>query len=141
MLPNKNKPIIIWLLSGCLLIYAMVVIGGLTRLTHSGLSIVNWSLFGDRPPMSEQDWSSRFEMYKQFPEYQQVNFNFTLDEFKSIFWWEYIHRFLGRSIGYAFIFPMVFFLDQKATGQKTPFEIVHFTLPGCTPGAFGLVYG
>src|SRR4051812_31591382 len=95
---QNTKPIIIWLFAGCFLIYVMVVIGGMTRLTHSGLSMVNWSLFGNKPPSTEQEWNGLFDKYKLYPEYQQVNFSFGINEFKSIFWWEYMHRFLGRSI-------------------------------------------
>ena len=85
--PSKeNKAIITWLLIGCVLIFIMVAIGGLTRLTHSGLSMVEWTLFGNTPPSSEADWIVLFDKYKQYPEYQMVNFNFSLEEFKSIFY-------------------------------------------------------
>ena len=83
---NPHKSVIIWLLTGCLLIFLMVVIGGITRLTNSGLSMVDWKLImGMVPPLSEKDWIETFNQYKQFPEYQEVNFMFTLEEFKSIF--------------------------------------------------------
>lgn len=92
----------------------MVVIGGITRLTHSGLSMVEWNMIvGSMPPVSEQDWQVPFEKYKQSPEYQQRNSHFTLQEFKSIYWWEYIHRFLGRLIGVVFIVPFVYFLIKQ----------------------------
>lgn len=106
---KSHKPIVIWLLTGCLLIFIMVAIGGLTRLTHSGLSMVEWTLFGSTPPASEQAWIEMFDKYKQYPEYQQVNFNFSLDEFKSIFYWEYAHRMFGRLIGLVFIIPFLWF--------------------------------
>ena len=107
---NKSQKLIVaWLFLGCLLVYMMVVIGGVTRLTHSGLSIVNWNLLGKRPPSSEKDWTELFDAYKAYPEYQQVNFNFTVDEFKFIFWWEYSHRFLGRMIGVIFLVPFLLF--------------------------------
>ncbi len=111
---TSQKPIIIWLLTGCVLIYIMVVIGGITRLTHSGLSMVEWNMIvGSMPPISDADWQVPFEKYQQSPEYQQRNSHFTLEEFKSIYWWEYLHRFLGRFIGLVFIVPFLFFLWKK----------------------------
>ena len=111
---NPHKSIIIWLLTGCFLIYLMVVIGGITRLTHSGLSMVEWNpILGSLPPMSDADWKMPFEKYQQSPEYQIINNQFSLEEFKSIYWWEYIHRFLGRSIGVVFLIPFFNFLFKK----------------------------
>ncbi|MCC6838426.1 MAG: COX15/CtaA family protein [Bacteroidia bacterium] len=111
---NPQKAIIMWLLIGCFLIYAMVVIGGITRLTHSGLSMVEWNMIvGSLPPMSDADWQIPFEKYKLSPEYQIINNQFSLEEFKSIYWWEYIHRFLGRTIGMVFILPFIYFLIRK----------------------------
>ena len=97
---TNNKSIITWLFAGCFLIYLMVVIGGITRLTHSGLSMVEWNMIiGSMPPITDADWQVPFEKYKLSPEYQHINYHFTLEEFKSIYWWEYIHRLLGRLIG------------------------------------------
>ena len=111
---NPHKPIIIWLLTGCFLIYLMVVLGGITRLTHSGLSMVEWNpILGSLPPMSDADWQVPFEKYQQSPEYLLINNQFSLDEFKSIYWWEYIHRFLGRTIGVVFLLPFFYFLLKK----------------------------
>lgn len=110
-----KKGVTTWLISGCVLIYFMVVIGGITRLTHSGLSMVDWNmLLGSLPPMSDADWQIPFEKYKQSPEYIQLNSHYTLEEFKSIYWWEYIHRFLGRTIGVIFIIPFIYFLAKKS---------------------------
>jgi cytochrome c oxidase assembly protein subunit 15 len=111
---NPHKSIIIWLLTGCFLIYLMVVIGGITRLTHSGLSMVEWNMIiGSMPPTSEADWVIPFEKYKQSPEYQIINNQFSLEEFKSIYWWEFIHRMLGRTIGVVFLIPFFYFLMKK----------------------------
>lgn len=111
---NPHKSIIRWLLIGCFLIALMVVIGGITRLTHSGLSMVEWNMIiGSLPPMNEAEWLVPFEKYQQSPEYQQINNQFTLEEFKSIYWWEYVHRFLGRIIGVVFIIPFLYFLIKK----------------------------
>ncbi len=106
---KEQKPIVVWLLTGCVLIFIMVAIGGMTRLTHSGLSMVEWTLFGNSPPSNDADWNELFDQYKQYPEYQKVNFNFSVEEFKRIFWWEYIHRQFGRMIGLVFIVPFLWF--------------------------------
>ena len=98
-----QKPIAIWLLVCCALVFAMVVVGGVTRLTDSGLSIVEWQpLVGTVPPLSQNDWDELFEKYHQTPQYKKVNLGMSLEEFKTIFWWEYFHRLLGRVIGLAF---------------------------------------
>ncbi len=114
----QNKAIVIWLLSGAILILVMVVIGGITRLTGSGLSIVEWNVIsGTLPPLSDAAWQSAFEKYKQFPEYQKLNAGMSLQEFKHIFYWEYSHRLLGRIIGLVFILPFLYFLlTKKFTG-------------------------
>ena len=116
---KKDKPVVIWLLAGCLLIFIMVVVGGITRLTNSGLSMVDWKLImGMLPPLNEAEWIATFEKYKQFPEYQLVNFTFTLEEFKAIFFWEYLHRMIGRFIGIVFIIPFIVFLIKKRYLRK-----------------------
>lgn len=105
-----RKEIIVWLLSGCFLICAMVVIGGITRLTGSGLSITEWKLIrGTIPPLDEQQWQEEFDNYKQIPQYTKLNYHYTLDDFKKIFFWEYLHRLIGRLIGFVFVFPFLFF--------------------------------
>lgn len=126
MQKKSHKAVVNWLLTGCFLIFIMVVVGGITRLTHSGLSMVDWNLFmGSIPPLNEDEWITTFNKYKQFPEYQKVNFHFSLDEFKSIFFWEYLHRLIGRIIGLVFIIPFLWFLMKKKLSKKT---IVQCTL-------------
>lgn len=116
---HQNKPIIIWLLTGCLLIFLMVIIGGITRLTNSGLSMVDWNpIMGFIPPLNQADWNVAFEKYKLYPEYQLVNAHFTLEEFKSIFFWEYFHRLIGRVIGLVFLLPFIYFLSKKMLPKK-----------------------
>ncbi|MBI3500162.1 MAG: COX15/CtaA family protein [Bacteroidetes bacterium] len=111
---NPHRPIIIWLLTGCFLIYAMVVIGGITRLTGSGLSITEWKIVtGTLPPFSEEAWQKEFDGYKQTPQFKLINSDFTLSDFKKIYWWEYIHRLLGRLIGIVFLVPFLFFWWKK----------------------------
>lgn len=110
MSQKTNKPVVVWLITGAILVALMVVLGGITRLTNSGLSMVEWKLImGTVPPLTEAEWQSTFEKYQQFPEYQKSNFDYSLDDFKSIFWWEYSHRLLGRIIGIVFLLPFLFF--------------------------------
>src|SRR5918996_1438196 len=104
-----------WLYGVALLVFAMVVVGGATRLTESGLSITEWKLIlGTLPPLSEAQWLNEFEKYKAIPQYQIVNRGMSLDEFKLIYWWEWGHRMLGRLIGIAFLLP---FLALWMTGR------------------------
>lgn len=104
----------LWLFMICALILAMVTVGGATRLTGSGLSITEWKpLLGAVPPLSDADWHDSFEKYKQIPQYEKINEGMSLTEYKSIFWWEWGHRFLGRFIGAAFLLPFLFFLFTK----------------------------
>lgn len=119
---KENNYVIIWLLSGCLLLFMMVVVGGITRLTNSGLSMTDWHLVTDTfPPLTEAKWSQAFEEYKKFPEYQKINIHndFTLEDYKFIYFWEWFHRFIGRIIGLAFIVPFVYFLIKKRLSSET----------------------
>ncbi len=111
----KARPAIqLWLFMICALIFAMVIVGGATRLTGSGLSITEWKpIVGAIPPLNIEDWNDAFEKYKQIPQYTRINEGMSLNEFKSIFWWEWAHRFLGRFIGAAFLLPFLFFLFTK----------------------------
>lgn len=110
---NPDKSVIYWLLTGCFLIYIMVVVGCITRLTHSGLSITDWSFMGSIPPLSEQDWLDRFAKYQESPEFQKVNFMMQLEEFKHIFFWEYFHRMIGRTMMYVFVIGLIYLLIRK----------------------------
>lgn len=114
------KAVRLWLFGVAFMIVAMVVLGGLTRLTDSGLSMVEWKVvMGVVPPLSEADWHATFEKYKAFPQYKEHFPDMTLDEFKFIFFWEYSHRVFGRMIGLVFFLPLVFFLFKK--WLKKPF--------------------
>ncbi len=105
-----NKLLSIWLISMFFIVAIMIVVGGLTRLTDSGLSITEWQLFsGILPPLNHDEWIMYFNLYKEIPEFKLQNFNMSLQEFKIIFWWEWAHRFLGRFIGIAFILPLIYF--------------------------------
>jgi len=99
-----------WLIFMFISITIMIIVGGLTRLTDSGLSITQWEFFkGFVPPLSQSDWVRYFNLYKEIPEYRLQNYNMTMQEFKIIFWWEWAHRFLGRLIGASFLIPMIYF--------------------------------
>ena len=99
-----------WLIIMFCIISFMIVVGGLTRLTDSGLSITQWQLFsGFLPPMNNSDWNNYFDLYKEIPEFKIQNYEMSLQEFKIIFWWEWAHRFLGRLIGISFLFPLIYF--------------------------------
>ena len=117
---KDNKNVIYWLFTGCFLIFLMVIIGGITRLTHSGLSISNYKLIsGAIPPLNEQEWVEAFNLYKQYPEYQKLNSHFSLADFKDIYFWEWLHRLIGRVIGLVFIIPFLYFLLKKQLSKST----------------------
>jgi cytochrome c oxidase assembly protein subunit 15 len=130
--PAAHRQIAGWLLAVCALIFAMVVLGGVTRLTRSGLSIVEWQpLLGAIPPLTEAQWLALFEKYKLTPEYQKVNIGMDLAGFQGIFWLEYFHRLLGRLIGLAYLLPFFYFLVRKQIERRLlPKLIVLFALGG-----------
>ena len=121
-----------WLYFVCLLIFIMVIVGGATRLTDSGLSITEWKpLLGAIPPLNANDWQIAFEKYRLIPEYQLINKGMSLDEFKFIYWWEWGHRFLGRFIGLVVFFPLVFFwVTRRLESWIKPHLVVLFVLGG-----------
>lgn len=129
---KDNKKVIIWLLTGSILIFIMVVVGGITRLTQSGLSMTDFKFITDAlPPMNEVEWEAAFEQYKQFPEYQKLNSHFELEDFKDIYFWEWFHRLIGRFIGIVFIIPFLYFLFTKQLSRPTlKKSIVLFVLGG-----------
>src|SRR5882757_7701081 len=109
--PHDLRAVRIWLVIVASLIVAMVLVGGATRLTESGLSIVEWKpVTGAIPPLTQQKWTEAFEAYKTIPQCRELNHGMSLDEFKTIFWWEWSHRLLGRVIGAAYLLPFLWFL-------------------------------
>ena len=125
-----------WLLFMFFLISAMIVVGGLTRLTDSGLSITKWQLFsGLFPPLNQNEWMDYFNLYKKIPEYQLQNYNMTLEEFKVIFWWEWAHRFLGRLIGISFLIPLIYFSFKIKILKLINFYFIFFLI--CVQGFIG----
>ena len=138
MNPVARRQIAVWLFVCSAMVFATLVVGGVTRLTHSGLSIVEWQpLVGTLPPLSQADWLEVFEKYKQTPEYQQVNHSMSLDEFKGIFWWEYFHRVLGRTIGLVFFLPFLYFLLRRKVDRKLVPKLVGIFILGGLQGALG----
>ncbi len=133
---KKNKAVIIWLLSGCFLIFIMVVIGGITRLTDSGLSMSTWKLLGGAPPLNINEWMMAFETYKATPE-GKMNAHYILDDFKFIFFWEYLHRMMGRLLGVVFIIPFVFFLIKKKLSKKLIMQSCILLIMGASQGLIG----
>jgi cytochrome c oxidase assembly protein subunit 15 len=107
---SPTRAVGLWLLVCCAMVLAMAVIGAITRLTESGLSIMEWApISGALPPLSQAEWQRLFDLYRQIPEYQQVNAGMSLEEFRTIFWWEYVHRLWGRLIGVVFVLPLAWF--------------------------------
>ena len=138
MYKSENFQISLWLVSLMSIILLMIIIGGLTRLTESGLSMVDWRLFmGTIPPLSHGDWLKVFEDYKQYPEYQIKNINMTLSEFKYIFWWEYGHRVLGRLIGIIFIIPFIYFALKKYFSNEELYSYSFLLFLGGAQGIIG----
>jgi cytochrome c oxidase assembly protein subunit 15 len=135
---RSARPVGLWLLVCCAMIFAMVVIGGITRLTESGLSIVEWRpVAGALPPLSESDWQAEFDKYRQIDQYQLKNAGMSLAEFKHIFFWEWFHRFWGRLIGLVFFFPFVWFwMRGHVRGVKAAKLFALFCLGGLQ-GAIG----
>lgn len=127
-----------WLLAGCALIAVMVTIGGITRLTGSGLSITEWNLLmGTLPPLSESAWENLFRKYQAIPQFQVVNPHFTLDDFKTIFWWEYIHRLVGRGLGLVFVIPCAYFLLKGWLDRPLRGRVLAIFLLGAFQGVLG----
>tara|TARA_Y100000590_G_scaffold178666_1_gene203828 strand:+ start:5520 stop:6533 length:1014 start_codon:yes stop_codon:yes gene_type:complete len=126
----------IWLASMFWIIVIMIIVGGLTRLTDSGLSITQWELFsGFLPPLNHSDWIDYFNLYKEIPEYKLQNYSMTLGEFKIIFWWEWIHRFLGRLIGICFLIPLIYFTFKSNLKKLKNLYLIFFLI--CFQGFIG----
>ncbi len=136
--PGTRRRVAVWLLGCCTLLFVLIVVGGITRLTRSGLSIVEWQpIIGTLPPLNEAQWLEAFEKYKLTPEFKQVNFGMSLAEFKGIFWWEYVHRLLGRLLGLAFFAPFAWFLLRRRLDGRTAVKLAGVFLLGAAQGALG----
>ncbi len=136
--PTADRAVAYWLLLCCAMVFAMVVIGGITRLTHSGLSIAVWDpIVGALPPLTPEAWQSQFDLYKATPQYRLENEGMTLAAFKSIYWWEYVHRLLGRLIGAVFLLPFLYFALSGRIERKLAPRLAVLFLLGALQGALG----
>ena len=136
--PAANRAIATWLFTMAAMVLVMVSIGGITRLTGSGLSIVEWRpLMGTLPPLSDTEWMRIFTLYQTSPQYQEVNTGITLAGFKAIFWWEYVHRFWGRLIGVAFFLPFLWFVLRRHIGLSLAPRLVVLFILGGAQGLLG----
>lgn len=135
---SARRQIAFWLFICSLMVFATLVVGGVTRLTHSGLSIVEWQpIVGTIPPLNRAEWEETFHKYKKTPEYEKVNHQMTLDEFKGIFWWEYFHRVLGRTIGLVFLLPFLYFVARRWMDRHLALKLAGIFLLGGLQGAMG----
>lgn len=136
--PAHDRAIAMWLLLCALAIFGMVVLGGATRLTGSGLSMVEWDpIVGALPPLSQADWDTAFQLYQQSPEFRYINHHMDLEDFKGIFWFEYSHRLLGRFIGMLFFVPMLYFLIKKRVRAELRPKLIAIFLLGGLQGLVG----
>lgn len=135
---SYRKGVINWLLTGMILVFIMILVGGITRLTESGLSITEWKVVtGSIPPLTEEKWMEEFQKYQQSPEFIHKNFDFTLQDFKGIYWWEWIHRQIGRIIGVVFIIPFLYFYSKKAFTSKAKTRLLFILVLGAFQGFLG----
>ncbi len=135
---RSHKPVRAWLFFVAGLVFAMVIVGGATRLTHSGLSITQWKpILGAIPPLNTADWQDAFTRYKAIPEYQVLNKGMSMAEFQSIYWWEWSHRFLGRFIGIAFLVPMLLLWFAGRIERAMLPRLVGLFILGGLQGALG----
>ena len=133
---SLNSQLKIWMITLLLMIVLIILVGGLTRLTDSGLSITTWELFvGTLPPLTSDKWIEYFDLYKTIPEFKEQNFNMTLNEFKIIFWWEWAHRQLGRLIGLTVLLPMIYFTIKNGFWILREYSIIFFLV--CFQGFIG----
>ena len=133
---SYKKYVSFWLISLLTFLLVIIVVGGLTRLTDSGLSITKWELFsGLIPPMNHNDWILYFDLYKKIPEFKLQNYNMNIQEFKIIFWWEWVHRFLGRFIGVSFLIPLIYFSFKIKISKLLNLYVIFFLI--CFQGFIG----
>lgn len=138
--PDQNNKVILWTLVLCFMVMIMVIIGGVTRLTGSGLSIVEWKpLMGAIPPLALEDWNEVFAKYQASPQYKLVNHGMSLAEFKWIYFWEYFHRLMGRLLGIVFLIPWLFFWKKKFISNKMAMKFLFGFLLGGLQGLMGWI--
>lgn len=137
---KPDKRVFRWLITGCFLIVLMIIIGGITRLTQSGLSMVKWEpIMGTLPPLSQDAWNDVFELYKQSPEFEYYNAHFTLSDFKSIYFWEYLHRLIARILGLVFVIPCIVFWVKGYFSKQLKKRVLLIFIFGALQGVLGWV--
>lgn len=135
---DRSKPVAIWLFVVAAMVLAMVIVGGATRLTDSGLSITEWKpVTGALPPLSQADWDAEFALYKQIPQYSQLNAGMTMADFQTIYWWEWSHRLLGRLVGLVFFVPFAWFAIRRQLPRRLFLRLGGIFLLGGLQGAVG----
>ena len=135
---RNRRQIRIWLGFVLFTLFVLVLVGGATRLTESGLSITEWNpIHGAIPPLSEKDWQEEFDLYKRIPQYEQINKGMTIEAFKTIFWWEWAHRLIARSIGFVFAVPLAFFWLTGRIEKKMRWPLVGLLALGGFQGFIG----
>lgn len=140
MTDTARKQVGIWLLIGVFMIFMQIIIGGVTRLTGSGLSITKWDIVtGTIPPLNEEHWQEEFDLYKQSPQYEKINQGMTLSEFKFIYFWEYFHRLWARSMGFVFAFPFFFFLYKGYIKDKLAGQLIGVVVLAAIVASFGWI--
>jgi cytochrome c oxidase assembly protein subunit 15 len=140
MTQNDRRAVALWLLLCAAMVFAIVVVGGITRLTRSGLSIVEWQpLIGVLPPLSEAQWQALFAKYQLTPEYKLVNLGMDLEGFKRIFWWEYVHRVIARLIGFVFLLPLLWFQFRRKLERALAWKLWGIFALGALQGAMGWI--
>ena len=140
LIRRSSKPVAIWLLIGVAMIIIQIILGGITRLTGSGLSITEWDVVtGTLPPLNEKEWLTEFNKYQQTPQFNYLNADFSLRDFKFIFFWEWLHRFWARLIGIVFIIPFIIFLIQRRFRPEMVKPLLILFLLGALQGAVGWI--
>ncbi len=135
-----NKVVRAWLITGCVLVFFQIFIGGVTRITGSGLSITKWEIVtGTLPPMTEATWDEAFDLYKQTPQYLKINQGMSLSDFKFIYFWEYFHRLWARAMGFVFIFPFLFFIWKKWIDKWMIKQLVYVIFWAMMAAVFGWI--
>ena len=135
-----NKYIRAWLIFGCVLLFFQIIIGGITRITGSGLSITKWEIVtGTLPPLNETDWNKEFDLYKETPQYEKINQGMSLTKFKFIYFWEYFHRLWARLMGFAFLFPFLFFLYKGWLDKDIIRRLSYVILSAALAATFGWI--
>ena len=134
------RSVIIWLVIGLVMVFIQVILGGITRLTESGLSITKWEVVsGTMPPISQKDWQEAFDLYKSTPQYKEINEGMTFDDFKFIYFWEYIHRFWARIMGFVFLFPFLYFLKKRYLDKAILKNLFRVVLLAILAASFGWI--